>query len=165
MLKTSLKKNTFLTLLLWGIWLVLVEDLTFAYIIAGFFVSIISVLFAHRYLPLRPIKNVNFFRLLFWPFHLLLQIYLAAFDVIKAILTDCKVEIVAVETSLKVDTLRTMLSRAATITPGSILVNLKDNKLTIMWLRPKTAPELNDKEKREALIGPLERMLLKAEVK
>lgn len=158
-------KNVFLTLFLWLLWIVFVEDLGIGNLAAGLILSIICVAFAQKFLPLAPIRDVKILRILYWPLYILGQIYVAGFQVMGTIITGGKALIVEVETDIKCETLRYILSKSTTITPGTIFMDLKDNKITVLWLRPKNSKNPQTAEEyKEAIIGAMERKLKKADI-
>ena len=73
------------------------------------------------------------------------------------------VDIVTVKTKLKNESLRIILADSITLTPGSILLDLKDEFITLLWIRDKFTP--SDSETADRMLkGKLERRLLKAEI-
>lgn len=146
------------------VWIILMEEISVLSVVLGVVTGVLVSVFSKKFLPSQEISNVNFFKLITYPFYLIGQIYVAGVAVIKIILTGSVVDIVTVKTALKSEALRVILADSVTLTPGSILLKLDKENLTLLWIRgkdthadPDTAGEL--------LKGALERRLLKAERK
>jgi len=158
------KGNIIIAIALTLVWIILVESLSFIAIITGVAISIVCVFFGKKFLPLDRITGVNFNKLASYPFFLLGQIFSSSIYVSKIILFGAKTDILNVETSLENDSLRVMLADSVTLTPGSLLLELKDEKMTILWLRPKDAPDVEQTENPgEQIMGRIEKRLLKAQ--
>jgi len=158
------KGNIVIVLALTFVWIILVESLSFIAIAAGVAISIICVFFVKKYLPFEKIKGVNFNKLVTYPFFLLGQIFSSSIYVSRIILFGAKTDILEVKTNIKNDSLRIMLADSVTLTPGSLLLELKDEKMTILWLRPKDAPKVEQtKNADNQIMGKLEKRLMKAQ--
>jgi len=158
------KGNIIIVLVLTFVWIILVESLSFIAIGTGVAISIICVFFAKKYLPLRKIKGVNFGKLVTYPFFLLGQIFSSSVYVSKIILFGAKTDIVNVKTNIDNDSLRIMLADSVTLTPGSLLLELEGEKMTILWLRPKKSPNIEYIfNAGEQIMGRIENRLLKAQ--
>jgi len=158
------KSNIIIVLALTLVWIILVESWSFIAIITGIAIGVVCVFFAKKYLPLQRIAGVNFNKLATYPFFLLGQIFSSSIYVSKIILFGAKTDIVKVETNLKNDSLRVMLADSVTLTPGSLLLELQDEKMTILWLRPKDSPEVEQTENTgEQIMGKIEKRLTKAQ--
>ena len=106
---------------------------------------------------------MSFSKLALFPFFLVRQVYLSAFVVIKIILTGAKVDVIEVDTKLESEFLRLVLSVAVTLTPGSILLELKDKKLVILRLRGVNEADADVENARDLIKEKLENRLLKAQ--
>ena len=74
------------------------------------------------------------------------------------ILFGAKAEIIEVNTKIEDEALRVILSDSITLTPGSIMLDLTDDKIIVLWLRGRN----NKIENAEAFVkGALEEKLLK----
>ena len=144
------------------IWIVLMEELSWRSMAMGMFATIICLHFCGKFLPYEEIKKVNFLRLITFPFFLIGQIYSSGFQVIKIILKGHKLDIVTVRTKIQNETLRVMLADTITLTPGSIMLDLVDDFVVILWMRAKDT-KVNSEAAGEIIKGKLERGLLKAE--
>jgi len=144
------------------VWIILMERFSWVNLAVGAVVSFGCLALFAKFLPLSQIEHVNFFKLATFPFYLIGQIYLAGFYMIKVILTGATVDIVTVKTKLRNEALRVMLVDSITLTPGSILLELKDELVTLLWIRDKHTP--GDAETADKLLKErLERRLQKAE--
>jgi len=160
------KGNVVIVIALTIVWIILVESLSYITIITGIAISSACVFFAKKYLPLKKIKGVNFNKLATYPFFLIGQIFSSSIYVSRIILFGAKTDIVEVETSIKNDSLRIMLADSVTLTPGSLLLELQEGKMTILWLRNKNAPDVSQtKNASRQIMGKLEDRLLKAQEK
>jgi len=158
------KSNIVIVVALTLVWIILVESLSIFAIVTGLAISVVCVFFGKKFLPLEKIKGVNFNKLTTYPFFLLGQIFSSSIYVSKIILFGAKTDIVQVETNLENDSLRVMLADSVTLTPGSLLLELKDEKMTILWLRPKDSPEAAQTENAGGqIMGKIEKRLLKAQ--
>jgi len=115
--------------------------------------------FERKFLPYEEIKDVNFFKLATYPFFLIGQIYLSGWQVIKMVVTGCRIDVVKVKTPLKSDTLRFILGDSITLIPGSVLLEIEGNQLTVLWIVPTKTPELSEEQTEEMMKGKLERRL------
>ena len=144
------------------VWIILMEEFSWRNMAIGMAVSLGCMHLFVKFLPFKEIQNVNFFKLISFPFYLIGQVYVAGLYVIKIILTGAEVDIVTVKTNLQNESLRVMLVDSITLTPGSILLELKDDLITLLWIRDKNTPGDSDTAD-ELLKGRLEKRLLRAE--
>ena len=146
------------------VWIIMVENTSAIAIIVGITISVGCVFFAHRYLPLAKIKGVDFGKLATYPFFLVGQIFSSGIYVSKIILCGARTDIVQARTGLKNDSLRIMLADSVTLTPGSLLLELKGDDMTILWLRSKDDPDVEDTvDIDKQIMGKLESKLVKAQ--
>ena len=145
------------------VWAILQESFTIWTILIGLLISVIGVLFTHRFLPIPSISGIKPLRILTYPFFLLWQIYVADYSVLKMVFSEPHVEIITIKTKLKNKTLRLLLVNSITLVPGSISLDLLDDEITVLWLCEKSKIPDNIEEKEELIKGKLERALLKAE--
>ncbi|MCL2874048.1 MAG: Na+/H+ antiporter subunit E [Defluviitaleaceae bacterium] len=158
------KYKFFVLLALMVAWIMLMEELSLSSVIMGFLVAMLCIYFGNKFLPYKDVKDVNFANFATYPFFLIGQIYAAGFSVIKTILKGPVVDIVTVKTQLKSDTLRVVLADSITLTPGSILLDLDNRDITLLWIRDKYTPgDSNTADK--MLKYKLEQRLIKAEKK
>jgi len=149
--------------LLTVIWVILRESFSVATIIIGLVVSACCVIFSRKLIPLTKTDAVKPLRLLIYLPYLLGQIYLGGLSAIRIILFGAHVEIVEVRTRIKSALLRTILVNSITLVPGSISLDLTEDRITILWLKRKSQTQMDNGNADELLKGKLERMLLKAE--
>ena len=157
-------RNVFAVAAMTVIWIILVESFAPIFLISGVIVSIVSLYFSKKCVPLKEIENVAFSKLVFFPFYLIGQVYLSSIYVMKIILVGERVDIVEIKTTLKDESLRSLLADTITLIPGAVSLDVSDDKITIAWLRKKTDPDPELIEnKDEILKGNLEYKLLKAQ--
>jgi len=156
------KHTFFVQLALTAIWVLLMEELSWQTIAIGMLVSMLALHFCGKFLPYEEIKNINFFKLITYPFYLVGQIYVAGFSVMRIIFKGSVIGIVTIKTNLKEEPLRIILADSITLTPGSILLELENQDLTLLWVRDKYTP--GDSETASKMLkSGLERKLAKAE--
>lgn len=147
-----------------SIWIIFVESLSPVFIAVGIAASVACLYFSKVYLPLGKIDDINFAKLIFYPFYMIWQIYAGGIYVIKIILAGQRVDFVEVNTEIKSETLRVILADSITLTPGSILIELTDSRILIVWLRKKSDPNPELVTNKDEIIkGHLERKLIKAQ--
>jgi len=157
-------KHTFYVILtLAVVWIIMMENISWRTIGTGLLVVIVVMHFERKFLPYEEIKDVNFFKLATYPFFLIGQIYLSGWQVIKMVITGCRIDVVNVRTPLKSDTLRFILGDSITLIPGSVLLEIEGDKLTVLWIVPTKTPQLNEEQTEEMMKGKLERRLGSAE--
>jgi len=159
----GIMKTRMLTILMLTIvWILLREDFSIFTVVTGIVLGFGCAYMFGKYLPAPKVSGISVFRLLSYPFYLIWQVYLSGFVVIGIILTQAKTDIVQITTSLKNDVLRAILAHSITLTPGSISLDLKDEVITLLWLRKKSAPD-DTGDAGDFLKGQLEKKLKKAE--
>ena len=157
------KNSLYLVMLLTIVWIILCEDISIGTAMTGIVISAGCTYFYQKHIPLSIITGVNFLKLAMYPFFLVGQIYISGFHAIKLILTGAKVCIVEVKTKITNELLRVILANSITLTPGTVSLELKDDTITVLWLREKTS-DFTDLDNADELIkGKLENKLLKAQ--
>lgn len=156
------KNNIYSVTALILVWIILRETFSLSTVIIGAVLSVACVYFYHKYLPLKRVRNVKFLKLIFYVFYLIGQIYIAGFYVIKLIVLGAKADVIELKTKVTNESLKVLLADSITLTPGSILLDLKDENITLLCLKEK-----NDTRDLEAmddfLKGRLENQLLKVQ--
>ena len=150
-------------LLLTFVWSILRESFSILTVAAGIVISALCIFFCHKFLPLPRTPELHVLRLAVYPFFLIWQVYVAGLSAIKLILTDAHVEIVEIKTGLSSLFLRIVLVNSITLVPGSVSLDLKDDVITVLWLKKKSAGPDHTKNAGERIKGGMERMLLKAQ--
>ena len=160
------KSKIVITLALALAWCLLIESFSLIVIASGIFVGASCAFLSARFLPVNRIENVNFGKLMTYPFFLLGQIFTSAIYVSKIIFKGAKIDIVKVDTLIGNDSIRVMLADSVTLTPGSVMLHLDEEEMTILWLRPRGSPDvetLAEEEMAKMIMGKLEAKLIKAE--
>ena len=146
--------------LLTFIWILLREEISLVNILIGIIISIACITYSKKFLPFNKIGNVNILKLIIYMFYLLGQVYIAGFFVIKKIVSgNARADFVITHTALRDESLRVILADSITLTPGSILLDLTDNRITVVLLVDKDAPRPL-KNADEIVKGHLENKLL-----
>ena len=160
------KSHIVLVAVLTIVWAILIESFSLFTFASGLFISGCCVFFSSRFLPLDKIKGVSFGRLVFYPFYLIGQVFLSATYVGKIVFKGGKIDIVKVKTNIKNDSIRVILADSITLTPGSVMLELEGDNMTILWLREKGSPEIETIGERyivEGIMGRLEKKLIVAQ--
>ena len=157
------KNSIYIIIALTIVWVILVESYSFQNIVIGFVVSVVCTYFCNKSLHLDKIASVNLIKLAGFPFYLVWQVYSAGFYVVKLIITGARVDIVEVTTELKSEYLRVLLAHSATLTPGSIALDLDGNRITALWLRGTGSDATDISDAGYAIKGQLENWLIKVD--
>jgi len=158
----AILKNIFKVAILTIIWLVLRASVSPMDIFFGVAVSLLCVWYSQKFIPIGAITGVKFYKLIPYIFYLIGQIYVSGFYVIKMILTGATTYTVSVKTTIQNETLRVILGDSITLTPGSTLLDIADDKITVVLLcSKKDAAPLENADKK--IKGNLENWLLKIE--
>ena len=159
---SSIKRNIFKIILLTIAWLILRESISVFDILLGVSISAICVWYSKKYIPFKNVTGVHIFKLALYFFYLVGQIYIAGFYVIKMTLFGANAHFYTTKTKIKNELLRVIFADSITLTPGSILIDLTDDNLTVAWLLSKKGlPPPEDAD--ELLKGNLENLLLNAQ--
>ena len=159
-----MNRNTVWTiLLLTVIWVILSESLTVFSVLTGIGISVLCTYFCYRFLPFPRITNINFFRLALFPFYLIGEVYLSAFNAIKLILTGANVDAIEIKTQISSNFLRTLLANSITLTPCTVSLELNDDTITVLMLTGKTNSRRDTENTVASIKNKLEKMLLKAQ--
>jgi len=155
------KNSLYALLCLTGIWIILMESFSPVTIVTGILLSVACLWFSQKFLPLDKIKDVRFSRLILYPFFLGKEIYLQGFQVIKLIISGPKVDVVHLQTELRSDFLKAALLNSITLTPGSVPLDLKENRLGVVYLCSPDAKDPRGDFKKN--VDRLEQQLHKAQ--
>ncbi|MCL2605138.1 MAG: Na+/H+ antiporter subunit E [Defluviitaleaceae bacterium] len=144
---------------------IFMEEISVRSICTALIIGLAVVIFTARFLPLRQNTNISYLKLITFPIYLIGLVYISGFQVIKIILKRRPiVDIVTLKTSIKSEVLQVILADSITLTPGSVLIDLENDSVNLLWIRERDTPpdpEAADKQLKEKL----ERRLLKAERK
>ena len=122
------------------IWILFTESLTWQNITVGLLVACGTLFFFAKFLPVKKIAGVRFRKLVLFPFYLVGQIYISGFHMIKMLFKGHEVGFVTIQTDIKSETLKTILGDAITLTPGSTLIEIIGDEMTLLWIRDKGTP-------------------------
>lgn len=143
-----------------GFWIILVADFRWSTIILGLTVGAVSLFITERYLLETSYYQhypLDLFQLAYYGLGLIYEIYAAGLSTIGIIFKgDINVRIVEIETDLTNDYHRSILANSITLTPGTITLDLDQNKLIVLWLKADTKDPL---VAGEHIKGRLERRL------
>ena len=144
-------------------WVILNEEFSALKFAAAVLVSIGCVYYCYKFLPLSKITGVKAYKLITYPFYLIGQIYLAGIQAIRLILMESEVNIVKINTEITNDLLKVILANSITLIPGTVSLDLKDESITVLWLRRKNDPKAALANADELIKGNLEKKLIKAQ--
>ncbi len=126
------------------IWLALTSNLGLQEVITGISASLmISLLLGSRYfeLGLPPVSLKKIVFAIIYIFILFKEIILANFDVAYRVIhpkMPIKPGIVIIKTKLKSDIGKMMLANSITLTPGTFVLDIIDDRILIHWINVKT---------------------------
>ena len=150
-----------LALLLSLFWLILTERWFWHNGLIGFVLALIVLILTNQINKGEVIVSGRYRRPFLWVFlfYLLGQIYLAGFMTIKRIITGrFNIGLVEIETELDSNLAISVLASSITMTPGTVTIARKGNRLTILWIDRITAdPNIAGpliKKKLEKLLMP-----------
>ena len=159
-----MKRNLiYMVIIFTVVWLILREEITLGSVLVGLAVSVVCVLFCRKFLPLEQISGVNYFKFLIYIFYLFGQMYMSAIAAIRLVLKGAKADVVEIHTDINNDFLRVMLANSITLVPGSVTLELRGDKITVLLLHEKTWGLLELADASDKVKGGLEEKLLKAQ--
>ena len=159
----KIKRKIFSVALLTLVWLVLRETVSFADVAFGVILSALCLWYSQKFIPLRKIQGVSFFKLVLYHFYLLWQIYVSGFYVIKIIFTGANTHITTIKTLINNEELRVIFADSITLTPGSVMLDLTGNDVTVLWLCDRReADKVKDADR--FIKGQLESKLMDAQL-
>ena len=154
------RHTIFVMIALTGVWLILMEHISWQNVAIGMFMSMLCSHFIGKFLNFEEIRNVNFYKLAIYPLWLLGRIYMDAFYLIKMILTDAKWGITTHRLEVENESLRNILADSITLTPGSVYLEREGENITLLCIGDKDKPgfptAVND-------LRSIEGMLLKSQ--
>ena len=160
------KSKVLLVIILTLVWIILIESVSVFTVLSGIAIGSACVFFSSRFLPLKRITGVGFGKLALYPFYLVGQIFVSAVYVTKIIFKGAKIDIVNIKTRVQNESIRVMLADSVTLTPGSVMLELDGEDMTILWLRERGSEEIADMEEShvaDSIMGKLERKLAVAQ--
>lgn len=157
-------RDIFMILVMYIVWIILTSTFHPVSLISGIIICTFAFYYSKKNLPLKKIENVNMLKLVSLPFFIILNLYVGAFYLIKVIIVGERLDIITAETKLKNETLIALLGDIITIIPGSIMIDISGDKITALWLRKKTEPDLDKMDNPgEVLMGYIEKRLIPAQ--
>jgi len=150
-------------MLLTAVWVILVEKFSLPLLAAGIVVSAVSLYVYRRFLPFPRITGISHFRLTLYPFYLIGELFVSAFRTIKLIATGADVDVVDVKTRISNSFLQTMLANSVTLLAGTVSLDMKDDRITVLLLKRKNENHEEAQKTGEAVIHKLEKFLLKTQ--
>lgn len=144
-------------IILFIFWMLLTLNLEISNIIGGIIVSFIVTYLSYGLLYTESGFLFSFPSIYTWIkyiFILISEIYISSIDLMKSIIKDeYNPSILEIDLDLKDSFLITLVANSITLTPGTITVDKKDNKLIVLYIRQDENgdAEKNIKEKFEKL--------------
>ncbi len=162
---TWLAKHAPWLFLLTAIWCILQGSITLLHLSLGLLMAILALLISQHLVLDNTVADtypLPLGRIIRYGFLLLVEIYRSGFSTIQAVVTGrIRPMIVTIDTGLEAHYLRLVLANSITLTPGTITLDLRDQELTVLWLRGTT---LSREEAGQEIKGALEVALKKWEV-
>ena len=159
-----LKRNSVYMVIIFTLaWLILREEFTLVSVLVGLVVSTVCVIFCRKFLPLKKIAGVNYFKFLIYIFYVVGQMYLGAVYAIRLIIKGAKADVVMIHTDITNDFLRVMLANSITLVPGSVTLEMRGEYITVLLLHEKTWGLLELADASDKVKGGLEKRLIKAQ--
>ena len=138
-------------ILLFLLWIIFNANLTVEIAVFGVFVSAFVFWFMCKFLEYNPKWDLlilkNFFRIIQYIIVLATEIVKSSFAVIKIVYgksMDIQPQIVFFDVPIKSEFLRTVLANSITLTPGTITVNVEDNRFGVHALDYTMAEGIED---------------------
>lgn len=140
---SKISKFFYTWIFLFVLWMAFTTSLDIAELIAGVFISFLISLFTYKFFTstgfsvLSPIK---IFYIIKYVFVFIIELIKANFEVAKIVLNPklpINPGIVEVESKLSSDFAKMILANSITLTPGTLTVDIIDNKLFVHWLYVK----------------------------
>jgi len=128
------RHTIFVMLALTGVWIILMEYLSWQNVAIGMFVSMLCMHFIGKFLNFNEIENVNFYKLSIYPIWLVIRIYMDAIFMVKMIFSNPKCGIATEKVQLENESLRIILADSITLTPGSIYLGMEDGEITLLCI-------------------------------
>jgi len=124
------------------VWIILFEKLNSVIAISGFITGYLSLFFTEKYLiggSYYKEYPISIFGILKYIVFLILEIYKAGIStIIKVFTGNINPGVVDIETDLAHDFSIIILANSITLTPGTVTLDKKDNKLKVLWLDMET---------------------------
>ncbi len=127
-------------IILVGIWLLLTWSLQWQEVLIGVAVALLAELLLGDIFPVGAVKLINpvrFFWMIVYALVFTWYVIKANFDVAYRVLNiymPINPGIVRVKTRLKTDMARTFLANSITLTPGTLSVDIRGDKLYVHWI-------------------------------
>lgn len=156
----------FLVIAMAFLWITLTETLDWSSLAIGLLVGAFCIYFSDMFLPKVEGGRVKFNKLIFYPFYIIGQVYLAGFVMLKFVIKGAEFRLIPVKTKLKAEALRVILLDSISFVPGSISVDLSDDTITSLCIFDKGTDleKLGQDELGQLVRGGLEEQLAKADI-
>lgn len=163
--RATVKKTLFTATLLFGVWIVFTSDISLFSLSAGIISSLALGFLGHT--TFISDRDTSFKHMLPHPFHLpfyllrlIVEMYRSSVSVLKAVWKkEDHSRIIAFRTRLKSDMGRLILANSITFTPGTITMDLEEDRYIVHWFMAGTVP---DPKAERAVKSKLEDSLEKA---
>ena len=128
------KHTIFVMLALTGVWLILMEYISWQNVAVGMFVSMICMHFIGKFFKFNEIENVSFFKLSTYPLWLIMRIYMDAFFMVRMIFSNPKCGVATEKMHIENESLRIIVADSITLTPGSVYLGMEDDEITLLCI-------------------------------
>jgi len=128
------KHTIFVMLALTGVWIILMEYISWQNVAIGMFVSMLCMHFIGKFFKFNEIEHVNFYKMAVYPLWLVMRIYMDAFFMVRMIFSNPKCGIATEKVRIENESLRIFLADSITLTPGSIYLGIEGDDITLLCI-------------------------------
>ena len=128
------RHTIFVMIALTGVWIILMEYISWQNIAVGMFVSMLCMHFLGRFFKFNEIEDVSFYKLAIYPLWLVKRIYQDAFFMVRMIFSNPKCGVDKGKIHLEDEALRVILADSITLTPGSIYLGIENDELQLLCI-------------------------------
>jgi multicomponent Na+:H+ antiporter subunit E len=159
------RNSVYIGVVLALVWVVLYGSVTVPIAAVGLVTAFLCVGMYRKTIIRSQKPDYSAIKLLAYPFLILFQAYMSAILVIKLTFFEVKTELVEIKTELSSPFLRVLLANAITLSPGSVVLDVKGDRISVLWLRKKIdGPHTICAENANKLLcGGMEKLLLKVQ--
>ncbi len=140
---SKFNRYVFTVIVLYVSWILITATTRTDELIVGIIVSLLVAIGTYDYLSIQGLRHLSLKRLWFLVIYIpyyLWQVILANFDMAYRVLAPSmpiKPGFVIVHTDLKTDSGKLALANSITLTPGTLTMDVKDDKLLVHWIYVK----------------------------
>ena len=134
------KRTLFAMLALTGVWVILMESISWQNVAVGMFFSMVCMHLIGKFFNFEDITDVAFYKLALYPLWLVVRIYADAFFMIRLIFGKAKWGVETYRLDLDSEVLRTILADSITLTPGSVYLEREEKDIVLLCIGDHKQP-------------------------